>query len=252
MGALPGHDFCKQSRQSRDWSHAPSIAIQRVCGLARPQHTRGRISKVLARLYPPHHHSPGIWQSQIYLFPFVIPSLLSSVFAPCCFSHLFLVSIFQFNFPIFSIFLLPLSFTSCFALPCPPFLFHSVFPYLFPVSVPPLFSLVYSPIFSLVFFPYLFPVSVSPLFSLIFFPCLSPYLFVLLFFLFSLYLFSLCVPSSFSLTFSLFCFFLFSLSDPFSLLFFLIRSATSICLFSQVCFLDMFLFFFSFLSLLFL
>ena len=182
MGALPGHDFCKQSRQSRDWSHAPSIAIQRVCGLARPQHARGRISKVLARPYPPHHHSPGIWQSQIYLFPFVIPSLLSSVFAPCCFSHLFLVSIFQFNFPIFSIFLFPLSFTSCFALPCPPFLFHSVFPYLFPVSVPPLFSLVYSPIFSLVcfslsvscicspsVFPHIFPLSFPPSFSFCFF-----------------------------------------------------------------------------------
>jgi len=161
MGALPGHDFCKQSRQSRDWSHAPSIAIQRVCGLARPQHTRGRISKVLARLYPPHHHSPGIWQSQIYLFPFVIPSLLSSVFAPCCFSHLFLVSIFQFNFPIFSIFLLPLSFTSCFALPCPPFLFHSVFPYLFPVSVP-------------LYFPLSIPLSFPLCFFLICFLCLFP------------------------------------------------------------------------------
>jgi hypothetical protein len=117
----------------------------------------------------------GIWQSQIYLFPFVIPSLLSSVFAPCFFSHLFLLSIFQMNFPIFSIFHFPLSF-------CPRFC-STLFPLLVPLCVPLSFYSICSPSIFPYRFPYLFPLFFSlsascicsPFISLVFLPILLLY-----------------------------------------------------------------------------
>ena len=171
MGVLPGHDFCKRSRQSRDWSHAPSIAIQRVCGLARPQHAPARISRVLARLYPRNHQASGNLakpdlpfpvcysiSSLLCLCPLLFLSSFSSIYFPNEFPYRFHLSLSFFFLPSILLYLVP---PSCSTVCSPIFLLY-LFPLYFPLSIPLSFPFV----FFLICFLYLFPLH---------FPCLSPY-----------------------------------------------------------------------------
>jgi hypothetical protein len=189
MGVLPGHDFCNGHAKVATGATPPASPSKGCVAWLDLNMRQQEYQESWPGCTPGITKRAGIWQSQIYLFPFMIPSLLSSVFAPLLFlssfssiyfpnefPYRFHLSLSSFFLPSILLYLVPLSCsTACspIFLLCSPSIFPYPFPYLFPLFFSLSASCICSPFISLVFLPILllyFPY-IDP-FSLLFFPYL--------------------------------------------------------------------------------